>query len=257
MRRRALSGNAPRRRQREQDSVSIFATTFEFLWYTSNVKQRADSVRIERPGQVRALASPVRQEVVDALEAAGACTMAELAALVGRPADALYFHVRALMKVGLVVEAEPFKDGRHVAARYALAGERVQLAYDVPHRALLPRVVAAAVRMSLREYAAALEEPAGRDDPRGGRHKGWLTASEAERARGLLEELCGLIRAGRPREGTRPYALAFVLGPCVEHARVQRLGGRAGGGKTKRASNEARKGAGRGSGSDANKGGSR
>lgn len=63
------------------------------------------------PSMVKALASPARQEIVDALQAAGARTIAELAALLARPADSLYFHVRSLVKVGLVVERGERREG--------------------------------------------------------------------------------------------------------------------------------------------------
>lgn len=45
--------------------------------------------------QLAALAAAARQEVVDVLAEMGSVSVAELAAALGRPADALYFHLRA------------------------------------------------------------------------------------------------------------------------------------------------------------------
>ncbi|MGH9702882.1 MAG: winged helix-turn-helix domain-containing protein, partial [Candidatus Acidiferrales bacterium] len=52
--------------------------------------------------QLAALAAAARQEIVDVLEQMGTVSVAELAAALGRPADALYFHLRALTRAGLV-----------------------------------------------------------------------------------------------------------------------------------------------------------
>src|SRR5215831_13517183 len=58
--------------------------------------------RVSHPRQVAALVSPVRQELLDVLARVDAVSLAELGALLGRPADGLYYHVRALRRVGLV-----------------------------------------------------------------------------------------------------------------------------------------------------------
>jgi predicted transcriptional regulator len=50
--------------------------------------------------QIRALASPIRQDILDALTAIGPCSVSELAAAIGRPADGLYYHIRHLLKAG-------------------------------------------------------------------------------------------------------------------------------------------------------------
>src|SRR5262245_47733719 len=61
--------------------------------------------RITGATAVAALASPVRQEIIDTLEALGGATIAELAGALGRPADGLYYHVRRLVRAGLLVGA--------------------------------------------------------------------------------------------------------------------------------------------------------
>ena len=181
---------------------------------------------IDRPGQVRALASPVRQEIVDALEAAGPRTMAELAGLVGRPADALNLHGRRLMQVGLVVETSPRGRGVGIAAKYDVVARPLRLSYGpgVARRDVV-KVVAAAVRQSAREYEAAARDPqVPGDGPErlvwGGRAKGWLTPAETRRAMKLLEELAALMRAGKPRRGARPMAFGYLIAPCEVRERA-------------------------------------
>jgi len=55
--------------------------------------------------QMRALAASTRQEIVDVMPRMGTVSIAELAAALGRPADSLYYHLRVLTRVGLVLSA--------------------------------------------------------------------------------------------------------------------------------------------------------
>ncbi len=58
---------------------------------------------VRDPDHVRLLSSPVRQEVVDTLAALGGqASIAAMAEHLGRPADGLYYHMRALVESGLV-----------------------------------------------------------------------------------------------------------------------------------------------------------
>lgn len=194
--------------------------TFEYLYTYSIVSPARSSVPSPLgPAQVRALVGPVRQEIVDVLESAGPRSVAELGALLGRPADALYHHLRRLVKVGLVVEREQRKDGRHVFAVYDLARRPVRLNYAAPVRpADIARVVAAAQRLTWREFQRALAAGTGvsegpRRTLRGGRAKGWVTPARLVRVNALLEELVLTLTAGKPEAGATPISLCFVLAP--------------------------------------------
>ena len=54
-------------------------------------------------GQIRALASSIRQDIVDTVAATGPCSVADVARTLGRPADGLYYHVKHLLGAGLLV----------------------------------------------------------------------------------------------------------------------------------------------------------
>src|SRR5512143_8280 len=86
------------------------------------------SFTISRPDQIAALASPIRQEILDALAGMPGSSVASIADALGRPADSLYYHLRALARVGLVVPA-----GRGRArseALYRTIAPNLRLAYD-------------------------------------------------------------------------------------------------------------------------------
>jgi DNA-binding transcriptional ArsR family regulator len=182
---------------------------------------------IERAAQVRALRSPARQEVVDALESAGPSSAAELARLLGKAPDGLYFHLKALVKVGLVEEREQRKNGRHVAAVYDLPARPLRLGYEKPvKRSDVVGVVKGALRLSLRDFerglAAGAETTPGKRVLWGGRAKGWLSPQEVERVNELLSEVQAIVRQGRPREGARAVSLGFVLAPVQKSKRAKK-----------------------------------
>ncbi len=177
---------------------------------------------------MRALISPVRQNIVDALESAGPRSVAELAALLGQAPDALYFHLRHLLRAGLVVEADRRKNGRHVAAIYDLALRPMRLDYAKPARpADVSAVIASALRLATRDFKRAI----GRDDvpvqgPErelwGARFKGWVTAAQLAEINVLLHRVSDVIRSGAPGPRTRPVSLSFVLAPSPPSPRAVR-----------------------------------
>lgn len=170
--------------------------------------------------QVRALAAPTRQEIVDALESAGPCHVASLARLLGRKPDALYHHLRRLVRVGLIAEQPRSESDRARGAVYAL---RVmpRLAYGPPIRpADNARVIAGAQRLAWREFSRALAAGAGvgKGPQRtlwGARAKGWVKDSAIARMNRLLAELLTIVRTGRPEPGTKAISISFILAPAA------------------------------------------
>lgn len=180
--------------------------------------QSSSPLVIRAPAQVRALASPARQEIVDALVAAGPCSIAELAAHTGRASDSLYHHIRVLKKTGLILERDPRKTGRHVAAIYDLPARPVFIRYADAQPKALASVIAAAQRLGLRDFRRAL----GRPDTTGdgpvrnlwaGRVKGWAGPDDLAEVNTLLRRLYQLIHTGAPGPGRNPVSLSFILAP--------------------------------------------
>ncbi len=187
----------------------------------------APEFRISRPAATRALASATRQEIVDALASAGPCTVARLADLLGRRPDALYFHLRALERVGLVLVKSEEKNGHHTAVVYAIPGSAVRLDYEAGPRPDLARIVRHALRLSLREFEreCLAKRPIGEGPARrlwGGRVMGWVTDAQLARINALLHELHSILREARPGEGRQAMSLGFLLAPSGfgERARV-------------------------------------
>jgi len=156
--------------------------------------------RIQDPAQIAELVSPVRMEIVDAMASRGPCSIAQLAEERGRPADSLYYHVRKLLRCGLLRELpETDLDGTDHAGR-------TEAVYDVPSRRMFVehdhhddermRLIAdassAMLRLTDRNLRGALlsREDSGRGLDRtawSGRSRAWLTHAEIVEVNRLLE----------------------------------------------------------------------
>ena len=55
--------------------------------------------------QIRALSGPAQNQIVGTLERVGPSTATELSVQLGIPAESLYYHLRRLKEVGVLVEA--------------------------------------------------------------------------------------------------------------------------------------------------------
>ncbi len=179
---------------------------------------------IESRTELCALASPVRQEIVDVLVSAGRSSIADLAAYLGRPADALYFHVRRLLRAGLLVELEPRKRGRHVAGVYDVAGRPLEIRYGAATVGEVSRVLRAAVRLGTRDMDRALGTVAALKNERtrqfrAGRVKGWVDRKQLRRINALMLELIEILREGTPGSRRRLQSFTFVLAPITPSRR--------------------------------------
>lgn len=176
---------------------------------------------IEDAAAIELLASPTRIEIIDTLEACGGepITVAELAAQLGRPADGLYYHLRQLADGGLI-EALDAPDGRRYRT-CARPGQRLRLRYrpgDTPNAQAVGRAAASQLRVSGRDFARALADPASVvDGPLrelwASRSKGWVGADELAEINRLLARVLELLQRPRGTREGKLIALSWVLAP--------------------------------------------
>ncbi|TCQ01725.1 winged helix-turn-helix domain-containing protein [Sphingomonas sp. PP-CC-3A-396] len=181
-----------------------------------------DDPRVIRdPAQVRLLSSSVRQEIVDTLAALGGeAGVASLADQLGRPADGLYYHLRALVAGGLVEELP--SDGMERRFRLAGGGHGpLRLSYDLGPNGNGVELRAFAhglLQIANRDFQAALEQS---DTVVAGpartlwasRNKGWLAAADVEEVNALLARLGELTSQPKADGRAQLVSLAFVLAP--------------------------------------------
>lgn len=189
-------------------------------------RARTGAYRIKRPDQIAALESAVRQEIVDTIQAAGPRSAPEISALMGRPADALYYHLKRLVGVGLLVIRATRRTGRRDEAVYDLAGHPLVLDYPVRARGRehpLARLVRSMLRTGERDFQAAVGTDQARPDGDrrnlwAGRRHAWLSARDLERVNGLVDQLVSIMtRARKPTQGEL-CTLTLVLAPRASRA---------------------------------------
>jgi predicted ArsR family transcriptional regulator len=184
---------------------------------------------------IAALASPVRQELFDVLEAVGGeTTVAELANHLGRAADGLYYHLETMRRVGLIdVVAGRSRAGRD-ERRYRLVGGDARLELGPspgnPSRArAVGRVVGGMLRIARRNYDSAVADGAcsvgAARDLWAARQVAWVTRKELADINRLLATLVTHMPRTRTSRRTKLISLCVVLAPLQPTRRARRASG--------------------------------
>lgn len=119
--------------------------------------------RVHTTRELRVLASPERQELVQSLLGRPPMSVRELGELLGRLPVSLYYHLRALEKIGLVVRSGSRAAGRGEETLYALPAGEITIRPDARGArevGAMRRIGAGAFRRALRLHDAMVaEEP--------------------------------------------------------------------------------------------------
>lgn len=172
---------------------------------------------VEKPREIALLAAPARQELIDTLEALGGeASVATLAAQLGRPADGLYYHLRLLVRGGLLEELPDEGDGRRYRTK-AQQGARLQLRYKGGRNAgaqAMEKVGSSMLRIASRDFAAALRQGDVVTDGEereiiASRTKGWVDGKDLAEINRLLGRALQLLH--KPRSGARDKLIAVTV----------------------------------------------
>ena len=193
-----------------------------------NPNPRRQIYLIRRREQIGALVSPLRQLIVDTLQNRGPSTIAELGHEIGRPADSLYYHVRMLLRVGLLVERGQRKSDLKNGSVYDVPANEMELRY-VPgdHRiaALVQKAARATVRLAERDFYSGIHSELAvtsglRRNLWSYRRMGWLGHAELEEVNRLLRRLDVLLERPRSKRRNRLCALTWILAPLQPRTRA-------------------------------------
>jgi hypothetical protein len=173
--------------------------------------------------QIEALASPLRQELVDAIQLHGPTTIHALGELLGRAPDGLYYHVRKLLEIGLLREVGSVPSGGREAQQYDVIGRPLRIVHqpgNAPQITAVKRSITALLRTTQRDAHKALElglprQQAESPDFTGMRARTWLDETQLTRVRELLAELAAIASSGRLHKQGRSFGFTFVLTPLV------------------------------------------
>jgi predicted transcriptional regulator len=179
---------------------------------------------IERPEQIRALASPLRTEIGDLLAGQGPLTVRELATALGRQPTAIYHHLQELERVGIVRPRERTQGERgRPAIAYETVAPRMRMARaarNPRNRKPLARAGAAAATQAARDYGHGFTAPHWAIEGPGRNHWFFRVVTAPSKARlarinALLDELATLVWTPDPIPGP-PMSVAWFLAPLAE-----------------------------------------
>lgn len=176
--------------------------------------------------QLRALVSPLRQEILDGVATIGPCTIADLSVLLSRTPTALYRHVKRLEKVDLLFPVPSKVKGRgrpgsvfdvHGRPIFIHQGDLAGKAEDI-----LGAHLQAMLRNAGRGYLRALKSKEAvrwgkRRNLWHARWKGWLNEHELEEVTKHLSMLIEMLEneTAADHRGRRLYEVSFVLAPTI------------------------------------------
>lgn len=194
---------------------------------------RPARLQIKSPAAWRAILSPVRREIVEAMQELGPCPIADVAAASGRPADALYRHVAILVKAGFLVDAGTRKGKRNPERLYDAAANdflapNVRRAGAADERQMIAataEALAKATARSMRASATAgrLVCDAAARNFAVAHYLTWLTPGRFEEVRSLLLRINEIIEAGRREQVGELYETLAIVTPVTRargtHAR--------------------------------------
>ncbi len=189
-----------------------------------NSKRNIKTLAVTDPSQRKALASSLRLEILGQFNGMSPLTVAEIAARMGRPATAVYYHVHRLEEVGLLVQAGTRPGPKRDEILYQPVAEEFDLTPirgDDEHVADAVVSLAAAHRMAVGDLKAALESHEARyEGPDRNllafRLHARLTPSQRAQANTLLDELFDIfhVETDQPENSGNEFcSLTVALAP--------------------------------------------
>jgi len=165
------------------------------------------------------------------LARSGPASAAELGRLLQRPADGLYYHLRALERAGLVRVGSRTRSGRSETV-YRSAYREPALRHDVSpggNSTAVTAIVASMFRLGVRDFRKAAASGAVRTE--GPRRDLWALRVAGRLVEGDLESVNRRIRGlrdavTRRRTGGKLYALTILITPLDHRARKRQRAAR-------------------------------
>ena len=190
---------------------------------------------VASPRNWAVLVAPVRLEILEAMRMIAPCSIAEIAAALDRPADALYRHIERLRRAGAVADAGLRRAGRRTEQIFDLVADDFRIGFKgVSERAAnkayndtLQSVFKIAARTA-RDSAAAcqLVGMGAQRNVIGKIEHAWLTPAEFTELREILMRAKAFMDAHKQRRDeasdARLYLGAFVALPVTRKRGARR-----------------------------------
>jgi DNA-binding transcriptional ArsR family regulator len=188
-------------------------------------------LRIETAEQFKALASPVRDQIINVVAnlttwnqdgTAVGISIRQIGDELGRKPASLYRHIEALVDAGLIDETGSQVSGGRDATTYAAPGAHMVLIAPTEEGPVLDAmceyIMSAAVNAGREAAAAATDRVTklneiGPHDTGGAVIRGWLDEEQRARIRQLQKEMNAVFAECKRRPGTRLMAATLLFRP--------------------------------------------
>lgn len=188
---------------------------------------RKTKVRIRSAEQLRVLGSPATLEVFESLQSGGAATARQLAPRINRKANTLHYHLRKLVRLGLVEAVGSRRSGARTETIYDVTADSFEgptAPRDPILREATNDVVASLLRLATRDYARASEN--SESLVQSGKHaniathrcKGWLPKRVLAEVNAHLDAVRDIFKEHREPGRGELCALTLVLTPLSQDA---------------------------------------
>ncbi len=167
------------------------------------------------------LSSTVRRDILQLLSDRGPSSVADLASDMGRPADALYYHVRLLLNTSLITKHDTRRSSRRDEIVYALFGES-ESRNQGKIQSKSPQETASLLSTSGKEYErgfglSGVVTRGEKINLLAKRRTAWLNDAEISILKMHLSALDEILKKGKKQENTQLFAFTFVLAPLEMH----------------------------------------
>lgn len=177
------------------------------------------TLRIRDPRQLRAIRTPLRQEILQSIVRSGPASVRELARTLDRTPASLYYHIHALEKAGLIASKKRGARGGRTERTYSAVADRILVDRTVRSpafaRALLD-LHRAALNQADREIEDALRQERIAGTPEGEgvillRLTACLSRADAHEARRRLRDLAQFLSDRSGTDGEETLSLTAAL----------------------------------------------
>lgn len=185
--------------------------------------------------QIEALVSVTRQEIMDAMAMAGPASIKEIADLLGRAPDSLYYHFRLLEKVKLLKRVEVRPGARREETVFDVTIRPLAIEVEQGRdkarqskvRKAVLKIATAFLRLGERGFRTAVEAGAAilhgeERNAAAGRITTWLTREEIRFVEEHLRTVVEFCRERRTQSGGKLYAFTYALHPQTPVTRDRR-----------------------------------
>lgn len=174
--------------------------------------------------------SPLRLALVEQFQREGELSVSELAARLEHPADGLYFHVRKLLRIGVLVAGARRPGARRPEQLYRLAASQIGVDpsdTSPAARSAATLGVSAVLRRSGREFVAALRSGSlvtegPQRELMALRVKTWLDRAARIEFNRRIDGLIGFLHRRASERGGTPCTLTLLVSPSLAAARRRR-----------------------------------